>query len=107
MPLFSCSSCFARLAKPGAKRQTQEGVAGWPDFDPDFTEEPGVVEPYLSAILVSIIQDCLNLRLLQVRARSVINHPRLLQRHQPALHHFIQHRQKRLDLLLAVHDLHY
>ena len=22
------------LAKPGAKRQTQAGVAGWPDFDP-------------------------------------------------------------------------
>jgi hypothetical protein len=41
------------LAKPGAKRQTQEGVAGWPDFDPDFAEEPGLIEPYLSAI-----QDC-------------------------------------------------
>ena len=36
------------LAKPGAKRQTQEGVAGWPDFDPDFAEEPGLIEPYLS-----------------------------------------------------------
>src|ERR1017187_5501523 len=38
------------LAKPGAQRQTQEGVAGWPDFDPDFAEEPGLIEPYLSAI---------------------------------------------------------
>ena len=41
---------FGALAKPGAKRQTQAGVAGWPDFDPDFAEEPGVTEPYLSAI---------------------------------------------------------
>jgi hypothetical protein len=41
---------FGALAKPGAKRQTQEGVAGWPDFDPDFAEEPGLIEPYLSAI---------------------------------------------------------
>jgi hypothetical protein len=40
---------FGALAKPGAKRQTQEGVAGWPDFDPDFAEEPGLIEPYLSA----------------------------------------------------------
>ena len=40
------------LAKPGAKRQTQAGVAGWPDFDPDFAEEPGLIEPYLSAIRV-------------------------------------------------------
>jgi hypothetical protein len=40
------------LAKPGAKRQTQAGVAGWPDFDPDFAEEPGLIEPYLSAIQV-------------------------------------------------------
>ena len=38
------------LAKPGAKRQTQEGIAGWPGFDPDFAEEPGLIEPYLSAI---------------------------------------------------------
>ena len=38
------------LAKPGAKRQTQAGVAGWPDFDPDFAVEPGLIEPYLSAI---------------------------------------------------------
>jgi hypothetical protein len=38
-------------AKPGAKRQTQEGIAGWPDFDPDFAEESGLIEPYLSAIL--------------------------------------------------------
>ena len=38
------------LAKPGAKRQTQAGVAGWPEFDPDFAEEPGLIEPYLSAI---------------------------------------------------------
>jgi hypothetical protein len=37
---------FGRLAKPGAKRQTQEGVAGWPDF----AEEAGLIEPYLSAI---------------------------------------------------------
>src|ERR1019366_9015054 len=37
-------------AKPGAQRQTQEGIAGWPDFDPDFAEEPGLIEPYLSAI---------------------------------------------------------
>jgi hypothetical protein len=43
---------FGALAKPGAKRQTQEGVAGWPDFDPDFAEEPGLIEPYLSAIRV-------------------------------------------------------
>src|ERR1017187_202754 len=40
------------LAKPGAKRQTQEGIAGWPGFDPDFAEEPGLIEPYLSAIRV-------------------------------------------------------
>jgi hypothetical protein len=40
---------FGALAKPGAKRQTQEGVAGWPDFDPDFAEEPGLIETYLSA----------------------------------------------------------
>src|ERR1039458_1354366 len=40
------------LAKPGAQRQTQEGVAGWPDFDPDFAEESGLIEPYLSAIPV-------------------------------------------------------
>jgi hypothetical protein len=40
------------LAKPGAKRQTQAGIAGWPGFDPDFAEEPGLIEPYLSAILV-------------------------------------------------------
>jgi hypothetical protein len=37
---------FGALAKPGANRQTQEGVAGWPDF----AEEPGLIEPYLSAI---------------------------------------------------------
>ena len=42
------------LAKPGAKRQTQAGVAGWPDFVPDFAEEPGLIEPYLSAIRVRI-----------------------------------------------------
>jgi len=41
---------FGVLAKPGAKGQTQAGVAGWPDFDPDFAEEPGLIEPYLSAI---------------------------------------------------------
>ena len=41
---------LGRLAKPVAKRQTQEGVAGWPDFDPDFAEEPSLIEPYLSAI---------------------------------------------------------
>jgi len=40
------------LAKPGAKRQTQAGIAGWPGFDPDFAEEPGLIEPYLSAIRV-------------------------------------------------------
>ena len=43
---------FGRLAKPGAKRQTQEGLAGWPDFDPDFAVEPSLIEPYLSAIQV-------------------------------------------------------
>ena len=43
-----------RLAKPQAKRQTQEGVAGWPAFDPGFAEEPGLIEPYLSAILSGI-----------------------------------------------------
>ena len=37
------------LAKPGAKCQTQAGVAGWPDFDPDLAEEPGLIKPYLSA----------------------------------------------------------
>ena len=37
-------------AKPGSKRQTQAGVTGWPDFDPDLAEEPGLIEPYLSAI---------------------------------------------------------
>ena len=41
---------FGALAKPGAQRQIQAGVAGWPDFDPDFAEEPGLIEPYLSAI---------------------------------------------------------
>ena len=41
---------FARLAKPGTERPTQAGVAGWPDFDPDFAEVPGLIEPYLSAI---------------------------------------------------------
>jgi hypothetical protein len=41
---------FGAWAKPGAKRQTQAGVAGWLDFDPDFAEEPGFIEPYLSAI---------------------------------------------------------
>ena len=38
------------LAKPGAKRQTQAEVAGWPDFDPYLAEEPGHIEPDLSAI---------------------------------------------------------
>ena len=41
---------FSALAEPGAKRQTQEGVARWPDFDPDFAEAPGLIEPCLSAI---------------------------------------------------------
>jgi len=41
---------LAGWQSPGAKRQTQEGVAGWPDFDPDFAEESGLVEPYLSTI---------------------------------------------------------
>jgi hypothetical protein len=41
---------FGALAKSGAKDQTQAGVAGWTDFDPNFPEEPGLVEPYLSAI---------------------------------------------------------
>jgi hypothetical protein len=45
---------LGRLAKPGAKRQTQETVAGWPDLDRDFAEEPGLIEPYLSAILSGI-----------------------------------------------------
>jgi hypothetical protein len=45
---------FGALAKPDAKRQTQEGGAGWPDFDPDFAEEPGLIEPYLSAIVSPI-----------------------------------------------------
>jgi hypothetical protein len=40
------------LAKPRAKRQTQAGIARWPGFDPDFAEEPGLIEPYLSAIPV-------------------------------------------------------
>jgi hypothetical protein len=52
MPRFSCFSGFGALAKPGAKRQSQAGVAGWPDFDPDFAEEPGFIEPYLSAIRI-------------------------------------------------------
>ena len=34
---------FGALAKPGAKRQTQEVVAGWPDLDRDFAEEPGLI----------------------------------------------------------------
>ena len=38
---------LGELAKPGAKSQTQAGVAGWPDFDPDLAEEPGLIEPYL------------------------------------------------------------
>jgi hypothetical protein len=54
MPRFSGFSGFGALAKPGAKRPTQERVAGWPDFDPDFAEEPGFIEPYLSAILSPI-----------------------------------------------------
>jgi hypothetical protein len=41
---------LAGWQSPGTKRQTQAGVAGWPEFDPDFAEEPGLVEPYLSAI---------------------------------------------------------
>ena len=41
---------FGAWAKPGAQRQTQAGVAGWPNFDPDFAEEPGFIEPYLIAI---------------------------------------------------------
>ena len=40
---------FWELARPGAKLQTQDGVAGWPDF----AEEPSFIEPYLSAIRVS------------------------------------------------------
>src|ERR1017187_9866148 len=40
-----------------------------------------------------------NLRLFQVRVRPVINHPHFLQCHQPAFHHLIEYRQKRLDLL--------
>ena len=48
---------LADWQSPGAKRQIQEGVAGWPDFDPDFAEEPGLVEPYLSAIpLEAVLQ---------------------------------------------------
>ena len=42
------------LAKPGARRQTQAGVAGWPEFDYDFAEESGLIEPYLSAIRSTI-----------------------------------------------------
>jgi hypothetical protein len=45
---------FGAWAKPGAKGQTQAGVAGGPDFDPDFAEEPGLIAPYLSAILSAI-----------------------------------------------------
>jgi hypothetical protein len=41
---------FGAWAKPGAKRQAQAGGAGWPGFDPDFVEEPGFIEPYLSAM---------------------------------------------------------
>ena len=41
---------LGRLAKPGATRQTQEAVAKWPDLGRDFAEEPGLIEPYLSAI---------------------------------------------------------
>ena len=41
---------FGAWAKPGAKRQTQAGVAGGPNFDPYFAEEPGFIEPYLCAI---------------------------------------------------------
>ena len=46
---------LGRLAKPGAKRQTQETVAGWPDLDRDFAEEPGLIEPYLSAIPIWVL----------------------------------------------------
>jgi hypothetical protein len=45
---------FGAWAKPGAKRPTQAGVAGGPDFDPDFAEEPGFIEPYLSAICLKL-----------------------------------------------------
>ena len=41
---------FARLAKPGTERQTQEEVARWPAVNPDFAEAPGLIEPYLSPI---------------------------------------------------------
>jgi hypothetical protein len=37
-------------SRPGTERQTREEVAGWPDFDPDFAEVPGLIEPFLSAI---------------------------------------------------------
>ena len=42
MPLGLCFSWFGRVS--------QAGVAGWPDFDPDLAEEPGLIEPNLSAI---------------------------------------------------------
>ena len=45
---------LGKWAKPGAKRQTQEAVAGWPDLDRDFAEEPDLIEFYLSAILSGI-----------------------------------------------------
>src|ERR1019366_3980866 len=51
-PLLVFFMVWARGQKPGAQRQTQAGIAGWPGFDPDFAEEPGLIEPYLSAIPV-------------------------------------------------------
>src|ERR1035441_1364553 len=55
--------------------------------------------------MFSIITARSNLRLLQVRVRPVINHSNLFQRHQPPLHHLIQHRQEPLNLFLRIHDL--
>ena len=49
-PLLVFFMVWGALAMRGAKRQTQEGGAGWPNFDPDFAEEPGLIEPYLEPV---------------------------------------------------------
>src|SRR5204863_2923284 len=43
--------------------------------------------------------------LFQRFVRAISNHARLFQRDQPAFHHFVQHRQELVDVLLSVHNL--
>ncbi len=57
-----------RLAKPGTERQTQAGGAGWPDFDPDFAEVPGLIEPYLSLLFADDDQGSLDILAIQETA---------------------------------------